>query len=54
VRVDVDGFRRSQCAKCGKFTGAKMEFGKCPASKSDIYRCAYQKSMRVIKEGADD
>ncbi len=40
MRVDTYRFMQQVCRKCKKYTGSKPVFGKCMATKTDIYRCA--------------
>ena len=40
MRIDIKAYKEGVCQKCNKYTGDKLTFGKCIASKEDIYKCA--------------
>lgn len=49
MRVDCFIFRRDVCGKCEKFAGDKLTFGKCSATKTDIYQCARRRMSLEIR-----
>ena len=42
MRIDIQKYRENTCIYCDRHSKT-LEFGKCPATKEDIYKCAKSK-----------